>query len=193
MFIFFWVIYLYIAYQIFFNNLRFNDFQTTLTYFTLLSILLIIFSFVYWKWLRPRKHKKAESSISSPSHPKNIKSSIKTISFNVAGTTFPNDDGTSRQRILRAIKFGDAPYANTSGDMDIHIEESSFEGETAFEVYINDYQIGYVPKSKIAEVKKAFDTFTCTEDSAEIVGGGNTEDGSALSYGCIVTISYIPN
>lgn len=116
---------------------------------------------------------------------------VKTIEFNVAGVSYKNDDGTSRQDILRALRFGDEPYASASGDMDVDIEETTYNEETAFEVHINGYLVGFVPKAKVSQVKKAMDTFTCTADSARIIGGGKNENGEDRSFGCVVTLTYM--
>lgn len=113
-----------------------------------------------------------------------------TITFRVAGTTYDNDDGSSRQEILRHLKFGDAPYAEDPDDLLVTIEETSFDGDLALAVYINSYQIGYVPKSKISQVKKALDSYAWTTDAVSIIGGGQSQEGKPLSWGCSITISY---
>ena len=116
---------------------------------------------------------------------------VKNIEFKVAGVTLDNEDGTSRQTILRALRFGDAPYASDSGEMDVDLEETTFNGEDAIEVHINGYMVGFVPKEKISQVAKAMTSSAFTADSAEITGGGRTSDGRELSFGCTVTASYL--
>ena len=115
---------------------------------------------------------------------------LKELTFHVAGVTFDNEDGTNRQKILRALRFGDEPYAAPSGLNDVQIIDTFYDGELAYEVHVNDYQIGYVPKKLIPQVKAAMDTCTCTADQIEFIGGGTDEDGNRRSYGAIVTLTY---
>ena len=112
------------------------------------------------------------------------------ITFRVAGTTFKNDDGTPRQDILRGLKFGDAPYADGPDDLNLEIDETTYNGELALAVSVNGYCIGFVPKSNINRVKSALDSYAWTADSVRIIGGGNDDSGARLSYGCEVTISW---
>lgn len=113
------------------------------------------------------------------------------ITFRVAGTTFDNDDGTSRQDILRHLKFGDAPWADDPDDLVATIEEETYEGELAFAVLINGYQVGFVPRTRIPDVEKARrNVATCFVSDVQITGGGYSEDGRKLSYGCTITLEY---
>ena len=115
----------------------------------------------------------------------------KTISFRVAGVTFDNDDGTSRQDILRHLHFGDAPYADDPEDLDVDFVETDYHGDPAIEVHINGYQVGHVPKGKVNAMLKAIASHADTVDSVRIIGGGRKEDGERISYGCEIEVSYI--
>lgn len=115
----------------------------------------------------------------------------KTISFRVAGVTFDNDDGTSRQDILRHLHFGDAPYADDPEDLDVEFIETDYQGDPAIEVHINGYQVGHVPKGKVNAMLKAIASHADTVDSVRIIGGGRKEDGERMSYGCEIEVSYI--
>lgn len=175
--------------QIIFRGFRIGGFFQTLLIVT--AALIVAFVWIGRRMARPRQKtqprtKTAPARSAQPA----AAPAEKVIMFSVAGTTFNNDDGTSRQKILRALKFGDAPYAAPSGLLDVDIVESSYEGELALQVHVNGYMIGHVPKARIAQVQKALDAGTWTVDSAEIVGGGNAPDGKRLNYGCTVTISY---
>lgn len=63
------------------------------------------------------------------------------IKFKVAGVTFEN-----RQPILK--------QADKNGIKNIFFKKSTFEGEPCIEVYLNDKQIGYVPKKRLSEFLK---------------------------------------
>ena len=115
----------------------------------------------------------------------------KTISFRVAGVSFDNDDGTSRQDILRHLHFGDAPYADDPEDLDVEFIETDYQGDPAIEVHINGYQVGHVPQEKVSAMLKAIASHADTVDSVRIIGGGRTEDGERISYGCEIEVSYI--
>ena len=109
------------------------------------------------------------------------------LTFRVAGVTYRNEDRTERQVILRHIKFEDSPYV-TDGTVDIHITPYDYQGEPAFKVLVNDYQIGSVPRDKVQEVRDAMD-HGATVSAFDIYGGG-TRNGEKLSYGCEITLRW---
>lgn len=109
------------------------------------------------------------------------------VRFRVAGVTYKNDDRTDRQVILRHIKFRDEPYV-TGDSVDIHIQSFDYQGEPAYKVLVNDYQIGFVPKDKVQEVRDAIDS-GATVSAFDITGGG-TSGGEKLSYGCEIILRW---
>lgn len=60
--------------------------------------------------------------------------------------TFKNDDNTSRQEILKAIKEKRKPFDKK---LDIGIEGYTFEGEAALGVTVNRQMIGNIPKKDL--------------------------------------------
>ena len=85
----------------------------------------------------------------------NIKVNRKTfteVRFPVAGVTFRNDDGTSRQKILREICDGD-DFGTALGSL----EEYDFEGEQAIRVVTADGCVGNIRKSDLKEASKFLD------------------------------------
>lgn len=136
--------------------------------------------------LKPQAPKHPRAQTAAPSD-----SEEKTIRFRVAGVTFDNDDGTSRQDILRHLYFGDAPYADDPEDLDVDFVETDYHGDPAIEVHINGYQVGHVPKGKVNAMLKAIASHADTVDSVRIIGGGRKEDGERMSYGCEIEVSYI--
>lgn len=106
------------------------------------------------------------------------------VTVKLAGVTFKNDDGTERQQILRALKFHDAPY-NT--EIDVSIKEYQFDNERAYGVYLNDTQIGNIPRHLIQFI---YDNFQRIESISSITayGGGRDADGKPKSYGAEITI-----
>ena len=89
------------------------------------------------------------------------------------------------------MKFGDEPWADDPEDLVVTIEEETFDGELALAVYVNDYQVGYVPKNLIQKVQRARQSVAaCYVSDAKITGGGTASDGRELSYGCSITLEY---
>ncbi len=119
-----------------------------------------------------------------------VQSASKEVTFRVAGVTFDNDDGSSRQEILRHLRFRDEPYVDEDAELMVNFVESEYEGQLAIEVWINDYQVGHVPKSKISQVKAAMDSHAWTVDSCSIYGGSRDESGEKHSYGCEISLSW---
>ena len=76
----------------------------------------------------------------------------------VAGVTFHNPDGESRQEIIKNIieSHTDHNYYSGSGKLVVttyHNPETGFD-EPAIEVWMEDKLIGYIPKVKIPEVSQ---------------------------------------
>ncbi len=127
------------------------------------------------------------------------KDNFKTIKFNVAGVTFDNPDGKNRQTVIRKIlnSYKKAGYYSAYGGYsakeikemyltvfeyedfileDIHILETSYKDELAYEVHLMDinenyHLIGYVPKENISELKNYLDNYSIEKITATFVGG----------------------
>lgn len=61
-------------------------------------------------------------------------------SIKVAGVTFNNEDGTSRQELLALIG---------RGFRTAKLKQTEYEGERAVEVRINGKMVGYVPRTQL--------------------------------------------
>ena len=125
-------------------------------------VVVLFFVIAIWSIRRARKQAEQNKNVNwqeaapeakqTPAHSAATNSG--SVSFRVAGVTFKNEDGTSRQSILRHIKFEDSPYADGIDpiDLNVTIEETEYNGEQAFAVFANGYQIGFVPKGSIDKV-----------------------------------------
>lgn len=99
----------------------------------------------------------------------------------VAGVTFKNGR-KSRQTILRAMYFHDAPF--NKGDMDLELRRYEYESKPAFGVYVNGEQIGNIPAEHTAFVEENLsrcDGIT----HIEVYGGGE-----GRSYGAEITVRF---
>ena len=106
------------------------------------------------------------------------------LQYRVKGTTFKNEDGTRRQTLLRKIKFQDAPFARS---VDVSLAEYEYEGEPALGVYVNDLQVGNIPKE---DVPFLIDNWERIEKIADfrVTGGGRSDSGENLNYGALVSV-----
>ncbi len=77
------------------------------------------------------------------------------IQFSVAGVTFNNDDGSSRQEFLKYF-FEHRGYSRR----DVRFVKYLYEGENAVYVYVKDKLIGNVPKEYASRVVDNLDTLT---------------------------------
>lgn len=180
-----WFAYVYLIDRCVFHGLSFGGFLQTVAVLAILFIVLMVWS--VRRMLRPAAGK--QQAAPRPAAPAGTDSG--SITFRVAGTTFDNDDGTSRQEILRHLKFGDEPWADGPEDLNAELEETEYNGETAFAVLINGYQVGNVPRANIPQVITAREhVATCYVSSVRILGGGTGSDGKPLSYGCEITLEY---
>lgn len=189
-----WVAYALFAWCVVTHRIALAGFFTSILILGGTAIALMIWSAYRMSHPKPRSGSAAQKQAPVRSPPPRASSdpvgALKELTFHVAGVTFDNEDGTNRQDILRAIRFGDEPYAAPSGFNDVQIIDTFYDGELAYEVHVNDYQIGYVPKSKISQVEKAMSSSACTVDQFEVIGGGTDEDGNRLNYGATVTMSW---
>lgn len=187
-----WIVWILVFLRFIFHGFRISNFFVTLLLLSLVFIVLFLFTVHQLTEPSKRARQAAARRATSSSAPAAAPAADSgSVTFRVAGTTFVNDDGTSRQEILRHMKFGDEPWADDPEDLAVTIEEETFDGELALAVYVNDYQVGYVPKNLIQKVKRARQNVaSCYVSDVKITGGGIAEDGRELSYGCTVTLEY---
>ena len=86
--------------------------------------------------------------------------------FKVVGVTFINDDGTSRQEILRKIKNREEPFNRY---INYTLRVYSFEGEPAVAVEANGIMIGNMPKEDAKDVAENIERIESV--SARVYGG----------------------
>ena len=60
-------------------------------------------------------------------------------SFNAAGVSYKNDDGTDRQEIIDRLHCG--------AEYNCRLERYAYQGESAYHIVINDQTVGNVPKN----------------------------------------------
>ncbi len=100
----------------------------------------------------------------------------------VAGTTFTNDDGSSRQELLKKIRYRGAPYRT---DPDIRLEKVQYDGEDAIAVYADANQIGWIPKVELFLILPRFDRYKDV-DQFSMSGGGS----GGKKYGMDIRIRF---
>ena len=108
------------------------------------------------------------------------------LEIKVAGVTFKNDKGLTRQTILRKIHFNDKPFDEY---VELGLHEYEFDGKPAFGVYANNMQIGNIPADYVQFI---IDNDARYEGicGINVYGGGRDENGYAISYGCKITLKY---
>lgn len=70
---------------------------------------------------------------------------------NIAGVTFDNDDGSSRQQILREI------LEKGEGDAEVTLDEFYYKGVQAVRVLVDGRCIGNIPKHRVQDVREVLD------------------------------------
>ena len=108
------------------------------------------------------------------------------LEIKVAGVTFKNNKGPTRQNILRKIHFNDKPFDEY---VELGLHEYEFDGKPAFGVYANNMQIGNIPADYVQFI---IDNDARYEGicGINVYGGGRNENGYAISYGCKITLKY---
>lgn len=105
----------------------------------------------------------------------------------VAGVTFNNDDGVSRQLILRKLHFHDSPFNEYA---DVEIRQYDFNGQPAFGVYVNNIQIGNIPSDLVPFIQENISRIESIS-YIDVYGGGRSKDGQPISYGCKITLRFL--
>jgi len=125
------------------------------------------------------KRKEAPKEVIEPHHNyyKNDDEGVYLRKVKVAGVTFKNDDGTSRQKILKDIKTQKPPFDKK---LDIGIEEFEWEGKPAYYVTVNGVVIGTVEKSMSAFITNNKDRISGLVDFW--VNQDEDEDGKKLYF-----------
>lgn len=89
------------------------------------------------------------------------------------GVTFNNDDGTSRQELIRKMYYHEPPFENK--ELELVLEGYEYRSEPAFKVLVNDYQIGNLSRTDAKYVYENQDRLV-TLCGADIVGGDTPKD-----------------
>jgi hypothetical protein len=83
-----------------------------------------------------------------------------TITTKIAGVTFDNDDGTSRQRVLQSALADECCGTIT-------LEHYDHKGSDAILVIYDGHGVGNIPKNRVAEVLAVMDRITAGSLSVE--------------------------
>lgn len=101
--------------------------------------------------------------------------------YRIVGTSFKNDDGTSRQDIIRDIDCRWNPF---HAKAEIRLEKYVYEGEDAIRVLANGRQIGHISREDAKySVLPQWDRYAGVSDYS-ILGGGH------LKYGVSIEIMF---
>lgn len=140
--------------------------------------------------------------------------------YKIVGTSYENDQGKDIQKILskyvkkwfsdeklsaadvrEELEYDDRVYVYPTMDITVDLIPTTFDGEPAVKVMIEDdpneyIHIGWIPKQNAAEVSNLIENYDCSF-SGELLGGPykyEDEDGKIKSdidgYGGKVYISY---
>lgn len=105
------------------------------------------------------------------------------IKTKIAGVTFENDDGSSRQAILK-----DA-YVN-GGEGTLDLEAYDYKGAQAVRVLYENQVIGNIPAAKSEEVAAVLDRLITARLDVEKFTAEDGEDGSDTIYRADLTVIY---
>ncbi len=104
--------------------------------------------------------------------------------YKLTGVTFKNEDGSSRQSVLRKLKFNDPPFDEGA---ELELSRYEWEGKPALAVLANGLQIGNIPANDVDFLIENWEHiigFT----NCHVYGGGRGEDGEQKSFGVEVVL-----
>ena len=153
-----------------------------------LGIGTVVIALMLAQWISTDKAAmRAARAAANRPRTKEVKPAYEYMSFRVAGVSHPNDDGSSRQELLRAYRFGDAPFETTRR---VTLRDVAYNGEPAFQVLANGHCIGWVPKDEVPELSDKWPQLDCIT-GLDVTGGGFYSDtGKQLSYGATLSIRF---
>lgn len=119
------------------------------------AVVLGVIGFVRYK----NKDKAAARAVEKAENNARAAAAARCFRTKAAGVTYKNDDGSSRQDILRASdRKGDA-WATVPGKL----ERTAYEGEPAFKIIIGRNCIGVIPKTDVEKVLEIYGKITKVE------------------------------
>ena len=102
--------------------------------------------------------------------------------FRVAGVSYKNDDGTSRQAALKS-----AASAQKRNSMFVMtFEQGEYDGEPSVKVFINDKCVGFIEKDKVKQFLEIKDMISRKDVD---IGLYTNDTGDTLFY-CRVSLIY---
>lgn len=104
---------------------------------------------------------------------------------NIAGVTFDNDDGSSRQKLLRDLMV-------SGGEAELTLEEFEYKGHPAVRVLVDGDCIGNIPAKRVDDVLAAMDAgITASHLDVETFRpDDDDEDRPAVIYRADLTLIY---
>lgn len=166
--------------------------------FTLVTVILTFTALgmiIYGAlWLRRLNKEKKEAKKAPPQQPKQVAPVLPPDAYEfrrykVVGVTFDNDDGSSRQEILKQMHFREPPY---NKPFDLELRPYDYEGEQAVAVCAAGQMIGNISRDDLPEVLGNWKRTTAICD-VDVYGGGAAPYGHELKYGAKVTLKLLKN
>lgn len=104
---------------------------------------------------------------------------------NIAGVTFDNEDGSSRQQILREI------LEQGEGDAEVTLDEFYYKGVQAVRVLVDGRCIGNIPKHRVEDVREILDRIVSADLHVETFEPDDADpDRPRLIYRADLCLKY---
>lgn len=146
-------------------------------YFTLLGIAvaaILVCAFFLFKHLTKTPETEGKNPEPEPA-PEPVKQvdlyefyRVKTV-----GVTFTNEDGSSRQDLIRRLYYHEPPFEDK--EIELALEKYEYRGEPAFKVLVDGHQLGNLSRADAKYMAENKDRCV-TLCGAEIVGGDTPKD-----------------
>lgn len=108
--------------------------------------------------------------------------------FKIAGVTFINKDGSSRQQLLKAYEDLEPPFPEYT-DYQYELREEEYKGDPALSVWCNGYQFGYVPSDTVPRLIESFRNGNCDITRID-VKTFQPDSGADTIYSATVEVCY---
>lgn len=102
----------------------------------------------------------------------------------LVGVSYKNNDGSSRQTLLRKLRYKDPPFDK---EFDVNICQYEFGDEDAIRIDAAGKTLGHIPRNLVEYFVDNWGRIDCVT-AIDVVGGGRADDGTYLNYGADVTI-----
>lgn len=132
-----------------------------------------------------REQQKAQAAQEMAEIKRKNAAKFETVLVKVAGVTFDNENGKSRQAILKRLKSKEKRFEHPD---EIELKKTTYKGKDAIAIFVDGDQVGNVPADQVPYLIENWDRIYDTPNIDVYGGGFNEITEEKKNYGAELTI-----